>query len=248
MKDMRKGFTKIPNTVLDQPWANNPVVVYLYTWLSLNADKDGCLSLSLNEITALTRLNKMQVRRALEKLKATEYVTQIVTQPATQKATHLPNKLSVCFLSGYKSEKCDTDTTSDTTSDTISDTLPRAYKNDNINIMSIENNKEEKEILSNESTKKGDESPTRATDDLELRYKKWMDENFPLVQKMQKPLTFKQYQKIIEDGYTVDEITSELEDMENWSKLKTKTTANLTLRNWLKKDYGKRNYTTQRPG
>lgn len=138
---MRKGFTKIPNSILDQ---SLPIeAIGLYTWLSVNADKEGRVALSLNDISRMTGLEKMKVRRYIEKFK----LTQLVTQLPTQLATHLPNVTTICYLSSYKAEKVDADTTSDTTSDIVPDTL-RAYKNDNNNIMSLSKTKEDKPPLS----------------------------------------------------------------------------------------------------
>ena len=134
---MRKGFTKIPNDILDQPWATNPTAVYLYTWLALNADRDGNIKLSLNELVKATGLNKMTIRRTLQKLNVTQHVTQVATQPATQ----LPSTITVCYLSSCKGLKTNGDTASDTGSDTACDT-PRAYKNDINIIMSCKTNKD----------------------------------------------------------------------------------------------------------
>ena len=91
----------------------------------------------------MTGLNKMQVRRFLEKLKA----NKLVTQQATHKATHLPSVTTICYLSSYKKEK----TTSDTATDTATDTL-RAYKNDLFYNQSIQE-EEKRNNLSNDKFK-----------------------------------------------------------------------------------------------
>ena len=116
---MRNGFSKIPNYLADLPLSI--AEIGLYSWLSLHADKNGNVSLSLNDITRMTGLNKMQVRRFLEKLKA----NKLVTQQATHKATHLPSVTTICYLGSYKKEKAASDTATDTATDTL-----RAYKND----------------------------------------------------------------------------------------------------------------------
>lgn len=147
---MRSGYTKIPNFILDTPCASNPVVMYLYMWLSLHADKNGDVRMSLNEISSRTGLNKMQVRRAIEKMK----VTQLVTQVATQVATQLPNTLTICFLSSCKTSKTTSDIGSDIACDIGSDT-PRAYKNDNILLSCLEEkNKENISSLRSEIQKR----------------------------------------------------------------------------------------------
>lgn len=111
---MRKGFTIIPNSLLDQPWANNPTVVYLYIWLSLNADTDGRISISLNKAVELTGLSKKQVRNSLDKLVRAQFVTQSRAQKGAQKGAHAPSALTICNPSSCKCEKQDEGTTKGT--------------------------------------------------------------------------------------------------------------------------------------
>lgn len=139
---MRNGFTKIPNSLDDLPLSIAEIGIY--TWLSIHADKNGNVSLSLNDITRMTGLNKMQVRRFLEKLKA----NKLLTQQVTHKATHLPSVTTICYLSSYKKGKTELDTATDTATDTL-----RAYKNDIFYNQSIEEEKEKRNNLSNDKFK-----------------------------------------------------------------------------------------------
>ena len=98
---MRKGFTKIPNSLLDQPWAKNPTVVYLYTWLAINADADGKVALSLSSLVEHTGLSKKQVRGSLEKLVRAQFVAQL----RAQLGAHSASVLTICHIDSYKDEK-----------------------------------------------------------------------------------------------------------------------------------------------
>lgn len=228
---MKNGFTKIPNSILELPWANNPTVVYLYTWLSLHADKKGMVRMSLNEISAKTHLNKMQVRRALEKLRVTQVVTQLATQPATQ----LPNVITICYLTGCKVSENKSDIASDIACDTGSDT-PRAYKNDNINIMSIQDvNKTDSSLRSESHTHNSALAGFEA----------WLREKCPFIYANLTPLKESELIKL-KTNYTSEQIADTCENIENRKDLR-KNYSNLyrTLLNWLKRDYGTAQ-TTQR--
>lgn len=101
---MRKGYTKIPNTLLEQPWAKNPTVVYLYLWLLLNADENGEVLTSRSDICERTGLSEQQVRTAIRKLLLTKLVTKLSTKLPTKFAT----KLTVYQSDVYKAEKTNT--------------------------------------------------------------------------------------------------------------------------------------------
>lgn len=137
---MHNGFTRIPNAILDMPWASNPTAVYLYTWLSLHADKCGRMTTSMRLLAKQTKLPLQQLRTAMRKLLATQVVTQVVTQGSTQVAT----TLTVSFLSSYEAEKPEANTSGNTSANTSSNT-PRAYKNDNIIISCLKEDREDKE-------------------------------------------------------------------------------------------------------
>lgn len=69
----------------------------------------------------------------------------------------------------------------------------------------------------------------------ELAFMEGMKAAYPRVMNMKEPLTLKQYQSIVSE-YGADAIKNKLEEMENWVSLSTKVSANLTLRNWLRRD------------
>lgn len=69
----------------------------------------------------------------------------------------------------------------------------------------------------------------------ELAFMNGMKATYPRVMNMKEPLTLKQYQSIVSE-YGADAIKNKLEEMENWASLSTKVSANLTLRNWLRRD------------
>ena len=159
----KNGFTRIPNSILSQPWADNPNAIYIYTWLSLNADQNGQVTASRAELSERTGLTERQLRTALEKLIETDYVTKQnsgstskkPTKKTSKKTTKQKSTLTVTYLTSYEREKFQSDQETDQekvqANDQESD-QPRAYKNDNINIMSY---KTKKKILSPnvESTK-----------------------------------------------------------------------------------------------
>ena len=143
---MTYGFTKIPNAISEQPWATNPTTVYLYTWLSLHADKNGQVMTSRADLAERTGLTERQLRTALEKLIATKYVTKQSTKLPTKFAT----VLTITYLARYKGDKNKNDQAIDQVND-----QPRAYKNEDYNIISM---KTEKETTSIEVAKKEDEN------------------------------------------------------------------------------------------
>ena len=134
---MRNGFTKIPNNILDLPLSME--AIYLYMWLSINADKNGQIVTSYRKIAALSGMSFQRVRTAMKMLLETQVVTQVVTQHSTQVATIL----TITFLSSCANTKKVANTSSNTSANTSSNT-PRAYKNDLLFNHSIEEDKEEK--------------------------------------------------------------------------------------------------------
>ena len=125
------------------------------------------------------------------------------------------------------------ETPSETQSETPSETLSCAYKNDNINIMSNGENKEEKECISNDIHKKDELSYT--PHDEKGSFSLWLKKNYPRVSGMKKPLTLDDFRKLQSAGFNNDAIFSILNDMENWAKLNTKVSAYLTALKWLRK-------------
>ena len=87
-----------------------------------------------------------------------------------------------------------------------------------------------RKLISNDISKKSEKS------EKEKRFDEGMRKTYPRVMRMQYPLTYDQYNKLLEKGYTNEEIKSTLEDMENWAKLPTKSYAGRTLSKWLSKN------------
>ena len=146
----RNGFTRIPNSILAQPWAANPSALCLYTWLSLNADENGQVMTSRTDLAERTGLTIQQLRTAIGKLESTKFITKSSTKLPTKLAT----VLTVSYLAGCKAAKSDSNQVNNQVTNQVNN-QPRAYKNDNYNIMS---NKtiEEKETTSDEVVKKED--------------------------------------------------------------------------------------------
>lgn len=67
-------------------------------------------------------------------------------------------------------------------------------------------------------------------------FQDWIQENAPEVGKMKDPFTRGQYEKLFAT-YNAEDIYNTLESMHNWTQLHKKCrSANLTCRNWLRKD------------
>ena len=230
---MRKGFTKIPNSIAELSLPME--VVGLYTWLSVHADRDGRVVMSLNEISRATHLSKMQVRRYLEKLRVTQLATQLATQPATQ----LPNVTTICFLSSCEQKKEKSDIASDIASDTGSDT-PRAYKNDNYNIMSYKT-KEDRIISPNVEIISHTQSSACEA------FHEWLSKECPYIATHYKLLTEEEFAKL-KAAYGSQAIAEQCSNIENRKDLRKKYT-NLyrTLLNWLKRNNHATTQTTQQP-
>lgn len=143
---MRNGFTKIPNNILDLPLSME--AIYLYMWLSINADKNGQIVTSYRKIAALSGMSFQRVRTAMKMLLETQVVTQVVTQHSTQVTTIL----TVTFLSSCANTKKVANTSSNTSANTSSNT-PRAYKNDILLNHSIEEKEKKRNNLSKDKFK-----------------------------------------------------------------------------------------------
>jgi hypothetical protein len=94
----------------------------------------------------------------------------------------------------------------------------------------IEDINKKRNLISKDISKKSGKS------EKEQRFEEGMKKNYPRVMSMQNPLTYDQYNKLLEKGYTNEKIKSTLEDMENWAKLPTKSYACRTLSKWLSKN------------
>lgn len=76
-----------------------------------------------------------------------------------------------------------------------------------------------------------------------LSFQRWVERNASNVSKMKEPLTETQYLKLMED-FDMPFIQQMLLSMHNWTTLKKNASANLTFRNWAKRDgYTKPNAT-----
>lgn len=138
---MEQKITRIPSSIIDQPWVSYPPAVCLYTWLSLMADKDGVVNTSINDLSERSGLSFQQVREALKRLLATKFITRLSTMLPTRYAS----QITVLYLATYKDanivgNKATNNVTNNVTNKV--EGIPRAYKND---------------ILLNHSMKTGEE-------------------------------------------------------------------------------------------
>lgn len=104
---------------------------------------------------------------------------------------------------------------------------PKTTPNENVNA-----NENENVDIKKENNKKKIIQPMT---DEELTFVEGMKATYQRVMNMPEPLTLAQYQAIVK-LYGADPVRQKLEDMENWESLSKKHSANLTLRNWLRKD------------
>jgi hypothetical protein len=73
-------------------------------------------------------------------------------------------------------------------------------------------------------------------DDNYAKFKEWCNENAPEVMKMKYPISRDEFNKLKEE-FGVDIMCKYLSAMSNWSPLLKKcTSANMTLRNWIRRD------------
>lgn len=100
-----------------------------------------------------------------------------------------------------------------------------------------DNNKETLEISSRVKERlthkyNGDKPLT----DIEVKYYLGMEEKYPRVMRMDKPLLYGQYQELLKKGICLEKIIANLEAMENWKPLKDRVKAYQTLLTFLRKD------------
>lgn len=117
-------------------------------------------------------------------------------------------------------------------SDKKHNTANNIYNKDN----NKENNKEEKTLLS--ESEKGADAPTLSklfVTDEEKAFYKGMKENYPYVAKMDVPLTFEDYKKLL-SKYSRIKIHMNLRAMNNYKDLKKNRYAKDTLENWCRRD------------
>jgi len=238
---MTKGFVKIPRTILSSRiWNEKRVYSRFEAYVDICSAADikaRTLSVSFRSLADRWGWTIGKVQRFLATLVKESYIEMSVGKTTLLRLTDTPNDTPNDTPKPPKTNGLNnvTDTPNDTPNDTPDDTLSCAYKNDNYNIMSIEENKEEKkkECTSNDVHKKEELSCTHTpeTD----AFKKWMKDNYPRVSAMKKPLNLTEFKKLQSAGFNNEDIFSILNDMENWAKLNTKVSAYLTALKWLKK-------------
>lgn len=117
-------------------------------------------------------------------------------------------------------------------SDKKHNTANNIYNKDN----NKENNKEEKTLFT--ESEKGADAPTLSklfVTDEEKAFYKGMKENYPYVAKMDVPLTFEDYKKLL-SKYSRIKIHMNLRAMNNYKDLKKNRYAKDTLENWCRRD------------
>lgn len=110
----------------------------------------------------------------------------------------------------------------------------RAQLNNEIN-----NNKEENKETLNISVKKRLEKKYnngKELTDKELKYYVGMEENYPRVMRMDKPLLYCEYLRLLKEKHPVKKITAALEAMEDWKPIHKHTSALRQLRTFMKRD------------
>ena len=106
--------------------------------------------------------------------------------------------------------------------------LTENQRNDNVNVNANANDN----VFIKESKRK---KVTQPMTEEEKSFIDGMTITYPRVMKMPEPLTLSQYQTIASE-YGPDAVKCKLEEMENWESLTKKHSANLTLRNWLRRN------------
>jgi hypothetical protein len=235
-----RGFVKIPRSIMEEPWSRDANTLYLYTWLSMNADKNGQIRTSRADLSERTGLSERQIRTSLEKLIATKYATKLATKLPTKFATIL----TVCYLASYNVEKNASDQVNDQVNDQVSDQVAKEKEKKQKKIENIYNN-----IYNN------NKPPTHTNvcvvpqgDTRENtpygKFLKWLKDNCPYIATHYKLPKESEFAKIYEQ-YGGMAIAVECENIENRVDLR-KRYSNLyrTLLNWLKRNDSKRNNPT----
>lgn len=78
--------------------------------------------------------------------------------------------------------------------------------------------------------------------EVEVKYYLGMEEKYPRIMKMDEPLLYEQYMKVLKSGVSNEKIKANLEAMQNYKPLNKRTSALLTLKNFIRID--KNNYNT----
>ncbi len=213
---MRKGFTKIPNSLLDMPLSMDALA--LYTWLSLQADKNGLVRASRSLICEHTGFSERQVRTTIEKLVASKLLTKLPTKLPTKFAT----TLTITFLSSCADGK----TKSDQVNDQVSDQV-----NDQVNEVA----QELPEVTIISHTKSACEA-----------FCEWLKKECPYIASHYKLMSEAEFEKLKAE-YDSQAIAEQCLNIENRVDLRKKY-SNLyrTLLNWLKRNSNATTRTNQR--
>ena len=246
---MRKGFIKIPMSILDQPWYGDVNATYLYVWLCLNADNDGKIVTSYKQLSKQTGLSVQQLRTALKKLQSTRVATQVPTRVptrgATQGATQGATIITICHLATYKGEKIATNTGSNTGINMGINMGSNTGTNTDTKEEKEKNQKKKNKIYNPPALTYVSASPQRG--DPHAGFIAWLRVKCPYIYKNLELPTEQELAKL-KESYTAKEIADECEKIENRVDLRKKY-KNLyrTLLNWLKreKQHGNNNASNQ---
>lgn len=102
-----------------------------------------------------------------------------------------------------------------------------------------DNNKENNKETLYESVKKKIErkyNDGKPLSEIEIKYYQGMEEKYPTVMRMDKPLLYAQYKQLIKEHVPNEKIIENLEAMEDWKPLKRHKDANRQLRTFLGRD------------
>jgi hypothetical protein len=124
----------------------------------------------------------------------------------------------------------------------------RNFKNEKSNNIIIDNNLIENNIIENnkkelscDNSKKTKEGSlfSNVTDEKEKNYLEHMYEHYPLIMKMDKPLTYAEF-KTLRENFDVDLVWDKMDNLENTKNMRKKyVSAYLTLNNWCKMSFNR---------
>ena len=102
----------------------------------------------------------------------------------------------------------------------------------------IENKKKELSCDNSKKTKEGNLF-SNVTDEKEKNYLEHMYEHYPLIMKMDKPLTYAEF-KTLRENYDVDLVWDKMDNLENTKNMRKKyVSAYLTINNWCKMSFNR---------
>ena len=104
-----------------------------------------------------------------------------------------------------------------------------------------DNNKENKKDKNKFLSKKVEEQPLfdEVVDEKEKNYLEHMHEHYPLIMKMDKPLTYDEF-KTLRENFDVDLVWDKMDNLENTKNMRKKyVSAYLTINNWCKMSFNR---------